>query len=176
VRYLEWISRLGCLHAEVQGAARGPRALGRMAMKTAGPAQLSAGVVVVRRDPAGWLFLLLRAYRNWDFPKGRVESGEEPLAAARREVREETLIEQLSFEWGHEYRETEVYAHNKIARYYLAAVSSPEVTLPVSAELGRPEHNEWRWVDLKGALALCSPRLHPILRWAAQRLGITPPG
>lgn len=139
-------------------------------MKTAGPARLSAGVVVVRRGQTGWLFLLLRAYRNWDFPKGLVEPGEDPLAAARREVREETLIEELSFDWGHVHRETEVYSHNKIARYYLAAVSSPEVTLPVSAELGRPEHNEWRWMDLREAIALCPPRLHPILHWAAQLL------
>ena len=52
----------------------------------------------VRRH--GWLFLMLRAYRNWDFPKGLVESGEDPLAAARREVQEETLIEDLHFDWG----------------------------------------------------------------------------
>ena len=50
--------------------------------------RLSAGVVVVRSTPSGWLFLMLRAYRNWDFPKGGVEADEEPLDAARREVRE----------------------------------------------------------------------------------------
>ncbi|MDE2264139.1 MAG: NUDIX domain-containing protein, partial [Gammaproteobacteria bacterium] len=38
--------------------------------------RLSAGVVVLRRGAAGWLFLMLRAYRNWDFPKGMVEPGE----------------------------------------------------------------------------------------------------
>jgi 8-oxo-dGTP pyrophosphatase MutT (NUDIX family) len=73
-------------------------------------------VVVVRSGPTGWLFLLLRAYRNWDFPKGVVEPGEDPLAAARREVREETLIRDLQFTWGEEYRETAPYSNNKIAR------------------------------------------------------------
>ena len=34
---------------------------------------LSAGVVVVRRFPEGWRCLVLRAYRNWHFPKGLVE-------------------------------------------------------------------------------------------------------
>jgi 8-oxo-dGTP pyrophosphatase MutT (NUDIX family) len=109
---------------------------------------------------------MLRAYRNWDFPKGLVEPGEEPLAAARREVQEETLIEQLDFAWGGVYRETPRYGHNKIARYYLARTTTEAVTLPVRPELGRPEHNEWRWVTFEQGLSLCSARLDPILRWA----------
>lgn len=139
--------------------------------RTARAPRLSAGVVVVRPGPTGWLFLLLRAYRNWDFPKGVVEPGEEPLAAARREVREETLIADLRFTWGEEYRETPPYSNNKVARYYLAETGTESITLPVSPELGRPEHNEARWVDLAGALSLSSPRVAPILRWAAEKLG-----
>ena len=54
-------------------------------MKTVRPPHLSAGVVVVRQAAAGWLFLMLRAYRNWDFPKGLVETGEDP--SARRAAR-----------------------------------------------------------------------------------------
>jgi 8-oxo-dGTP pyrophosphatase MutT (NUDIX family) len=140
--------------------------------RTARAPRLSAGVVVVRPGPTGWLFLLLRAYRNWDFPKGVVEPGEDPLAAARREVREETLIKDLQFTWGEEYRETPPYSNNKIARYYLAETRTESVTLPVSPELGRPEHNEARWVDLAGALSLSSPRIAPIVSWAAERLGV----
>lgn len=140
--------------------------------RTARAPRLSAGVVIVRSGPRGWLFLLLRAYRNWDFPKGVVEPGEDPLAAARREVREETLIEDLRFSWGEEYRETAPYSNNKVARYYLAETPIESVTLPVSPELGRPEHNEARWVDLAGALELSSPRVAPIVRWAAEKLGV----
>ena len=87
----------------------------------------SAGVVVVRSTPTGWLFLMLRAYRNWDFPKGGVEAGEMPLAAARREVREETAIGDLRFTWGEDYRETEPYGNNKVARYYIAETQTPGV-------------------------------------------------
>ena len=48
---------------------------------------LSAGVAVARRDRVSdWLFLLLRVYRSWDFPKGMVERDEDPFAAAVREV------------------------------------------------------------------------------------------
>jgi 8-oxo-dGTP pyrophosphatase MutT (NUDIX family) len=142
-----------------------------MPVRTARTPRLSAGVVVVRAGPTGWLFLLLRAYRNWDFPKGVVEPGEDPLAAARREVREETLIDDLRFAWGEEYRETAPYGNNKVARYYLAETLIEGVTLPVSPELGRPEHNEARWVDLAGALRLSSPRVAPIVQWAAGKLG-----
>src|SRR5215813_1623684 len=98
--------------------------------------KLSAGVVVVRNHNGTWLFLMLRAYRNWDFPKGLVEPGEEPFDAATREVQEETLIEDLEFKWGEVYRETAPYSHNKVARYYVAETSTEAVTLPVRPELG----------------------------------------
>ena len=134
------------------------------------PFRLSAGVVVVRCAQDKWLYLMLRAYRNWDFPKGLVELDEEPLAAARREVQEETLIEDLRFNWGEAYRETAPYGNKKVARYYLAETGTEAVTLPVRPELGRPEHNEWRWVTFEQGLALCSARIDPIMRWAAQTL------
>ena len=132
--------------------------------------RVSAGVVVVRDTPAGWRFLLLRAFNHWDFPKGMVESGEEPLAAAIREVREETLIDDLEFAWGHSYIETEPYSRGKVARYYVASTRTDEVSLPVSEELGRPEHNEFRWVTQAAALQLVSPRVRPVIDWAVGRL------
>lgn len=136
--------------------------------------RVSAGVVVVRNHNGSWLFLMLRAYRNWDFPKGLVEPGEQPLQAAIREVREETLIESLEFTWGEVYRETAPYSHNKVARYHIAQTPTQKVTLPVRPELGRPEHNEFRWVSFDQGLALCSPRLEPIMRWAGETIGLPP--
>ncbi len=38
----------------------------------------SAGIVIVHRVAEGWHYLVLRAYRNWDFPKGVVEPSETP--------------------------------------------------------------------------------------------------
>jgi 8-oxo-dGTP pyrophosphatase MutT (NUDIX family) len=135
---------------------------------------LSAGVVVVRQTPSGWRFLMLRAYRNWDFPKGLVEAGEDPLSAARREVTEETLIADLAFTWGDVYTETAPYSRNKVARYYLAETSSEAVTLPVRPELGRPEHHECRWLEYEEAHELASPRVEPVLRWAGRLIGVVP--
>ena len=139
-------------------------------MRTTGPDERSAGVVVVRDTGQGWRLLVLRAYRNWDFPKGLIEPGETPFAAAVREAREETGIEELVFRWGEDFRETEPYARNKVARYYLAETNAERLTLPVSAELGRPEHHEYRWVDWAEARRLLPPRLMPILRWVRSRL------
>jgi 8-oxo-dGTP pyrophosphatase MutT (NUDIX family) len=132
--------------------------------------RLSAGVVVVRETDDGLRFLLLRAYRNWDFPKGLVEPGEDPLAAARRETAEEAGIADLSFDWGTDYFETKPYGANKIARYYLASTRREAVTLGVSPALGRPEHHEYRWVDLFEGLSLTVPRLQAALAWAAAKV------
>jgi 8-oxo-dGTP pyrophosphatase MutT (NUDIX family) len=133
---------------------------------TAHPHRLSAGVVVVHRDAGNLQFLLLRAYKNWDFPKGLVEAGEEPLAAALREVREETTLENLSFDWGRDFVETGPYNRGKISRYYLARSDETQIRLPINPQLGVPEHHEARWVGFEQALAMVSPRLLPVAHWA----------
>ena len=92
--------------------------------------RLSAGVVVVRREGDDWAYLLLRAFNHWDFPKGMVEEGEEPLAAAIREVREESTIEDLDFAWGSNSTQTGPYSGGKVARYYLASTRTSDVRLP----------------------------------------------
>ena len=132
-------------------------------------AVLSAGVVVVRRIDAEWRVLLLRVYNYWDFPKGRVEPGEIALAAAKRETREETTLEDLEFAWGEAHIDTAPYGREKkVARYFVARIASGNVFLPVNPELGKPEHHEWRWCDWKSAEQLVPERLWPVLRWAQE--------
>jgi 8-oxo-dGTP pyrophosphatase MutT (NUDIX family) len=131
----------------------------------------SAGVVPVRLEDSGWRLLLLRSYQNWDFPKGGVEAGETPLQAAIRETREEADLSDLTFDWGEDYIETGPYgSRKKVARYYLARTERQRIILPVSPELGRPEHEEWRWVDMERAARMLPPRLQPVLDWVRQRL------
>ena len=145
---------------------------------TGKPPSLSAGVAVARRDADGWRLLVLRAYRNWDFPKGTLEPGEAPLDAALRETAEEAGIGDLAFRWGEGYCETAPYRGGKVARYYLAETAQASITLPVSPELGRHEHDEWRWVSFDEAGRLLPPRLLPVLAWARKRLeaGAAEPG
>jgi bis(5'-nucleosidyl)-tetraphosphatase len=135
----------------------------------------AAGVVVIRDAPEGRRFLLLRAYRNWDLPKGRLEDGESSLEAALRETREETGLANLEFAWGQDYIETEPYAGGKVVRFYVAKTASDDVRLPVNPLLGRAEHHEYRWLPLDAALALTVPRLQRVLRWAAERAAGTAP-
>lgn len=127
---------------------------------------LSAGAVVVRFEGDVCKYLLLRAYDYWDFPKGVVEAGEDPLVAACREVEEETGLRELSFRWGHGFSETEPYGKGKIARYYVAETTEDEIILPVSPELGHPEHHEYRWVSYQEARKLLVQRVARILNWA----------
>ncbi len=131
---------------------------------------LSCGVIPVRRIGGDWKILVLRAYKNWDFPKGVAEQDEDPLDAAKRETLEETGISDLEFNFGEDYKETVPYADNKVARYYIAETTVDDITLPVSPELGRPEHHEWRWVSPNEAEDLLPPRLALVLDWVRELL------
>lgn len=134
--------------------------------------RLSAGAVVVRDTPQGLLFLLLRAFDHWDFPKGIVEDGELPLDAARREIEEETTLCDLEFFWGETYIETGPYSRGKTARYYIARTLTATIDLPINLELGRAEHSEFRWVDYDEAIRLTSPRVKPVIKWAANVMNL----
>ena len=133
--------------------------------------KLSCGVVVARRTDDGWKTILLRAYHNWDFPKGVREAGEEPMEAALREVGEETGIDDLVFDWGDRYFETGPYSKGKVARYYLGITGKEDIVMGISPETGEPEHQEWRWVSFDEAYDLSSPRVRGIVQWARQVIG-----
>ena len=127
------------------------------------PAPRAAGAVVFRRSERGIRILVLRAYKNWDFPKGMVEPGESELDAAKREVTEETGLADLDYPFGDEFKETVPYAGNKVARYYLAQADAEKVTLS-------KEHHEYRWVGFDDAEDLLPPRLAVVLDWAKKTI------
>jgi 8-oxo-dGTP pyrophosphatase MutT (NUDIX family) len=129
---------------------------------------LSAGVVVVRKEKGIWKFLFLRAYNYWDFPKGVVEPGEDPLKTAVREVEEETGITDLHFSWDAIYKETSPYYSRgeKKARYYIAHTHQSSVKFSVNPVLGKPEHHEYRWLTYDEIISLASERLFPVIEWA----------
>ena len=133
--------------------------------------KLSCGIVIVRQAEDAWLTLILRAYHNWDFPKGICEEGEQPFDAAKREVEEESGIVELLFDWGDRCIETGPYNKGKVARYYLARTHQEEVEMGISPELGRPEHSEYRWVGFDEAYDLTAPRVREVVVWARQFVG-----
>ena len=133
--------------------------------------RLSCGIVLARQSDAGWLTLMLRAWRNWDFPKGIRESGETPIQAARREVAEETGIDTIAFDWGEGHFDTGPYNRGKTARYFIARTSEENVEMGIVPELGRPEHHEYRWMSFDEAYDLASPRVRGVVVWARQIIG-----
>jgi len=104
--------------------------------------RLSCGAVIARETGDGWLTLMLRAYHNWDFPKGICEEGESPMDAAIREIGD-----------------------------YLAKTMQESVEMGIAPELGRPEHHEYRWLNFDEAYDLSAPRVRVVVQWARQIIG-----
>jgi ADP-ribose pyrophosphatase YjhB (NUDIX family) len=69
----------------------------------------SAGGVVL--DCRGYVLVVNQRGRSWSLPKGHIEPGEEPLAAARREIYEESGLQELEL-----VRPLGFYSRRKIAK------------------------------------------------------------
>lgn len=118
--------------------------------------EVSAGGVVYRACEGGPLFLLIRdSYRNWGFPKGHVEAGELPDAAAVREVAEETGLAVVvlrgaieTIDWHFRFRGRLIH---KVCYFYLMETAS-EATCPQVAE----GITACRWVPFDEAVSLVS--------------------
>ncbi|MCZ8205247.1 NUDIX hydrolase [Gemmatimonas sp.] len=100
--------------------------------------ETSAGGVVYRVHEGEPLFLLIRdSYKNWGFPKGHLETDEAPDAAALREVREETGLDDVmldgqidTIDWFFRFRGKLVH---KVCHFFLMRTEA-ESTTPQRAE------------------------------------------
>ena len=135
---------------------------------------LSAGLVVVHFDGSRYRLLALRSFESWDFPKGLVADGEDPLQAALRETRELTGLGRLEFKRGEDYRETIAFDDGSVSRYFLAESPSDDVVLRLPAGEAGEEDFEYRWVTAEEAEDILPPRLALILDWALARLARRP--
>ena len=143
----------------------------------------SSGVAIVDLNlenlDAEATVLCVRAYSNWDFPKGQQEPGEAIITTAIREVEEETELEH-----GPDYILTgkpagsTTYgtgAKKKTATYYIGMRMSQKAPfLPVNPELGKPENDEYRWVPLSKLHSLMPGRLQgicdAIVSWVGEKV------
>lgn len=133
----------------------------------------SAGVVVFRADPAApadRLFLLLDYGRYWDYPKGHVEKGEGDLAAALRELREETgiidarLVPEFRRDITYFFRDRKKGLIRKTVVFFLAQTDATEIKLS-------DEHVGYTFLPFAEALArLGYPSAKGLLRAAQEHL------
>jgi 8-oxo-dGTP pyrophosphatase MutT (NUDIX family) len=132
------------------------------------PKTLSCGIVVVRQANE-WQYLMMRSYSYWETGgKGKQQAGESDFETALRETEEETglKLNDLDFKWGRVFKDTEPYAQDKVARFFIAETSKQDIVLKINKELGKPEHNEYRWCSYDEASRLVGARIQTVLDWA----------
>ncbi|HEX7022807.1 MAG TPA: NUDIX hydrolase [Trueperaceae bacterium] len=116
--------------------------------------QVSAGGVVVRDHEVA---LIRVGDERWQLPKGRIEAGESPAEAARREVREETglaaetlaPLDTVEYWYVGRERGTRLRFH-KFVHFYLCSYLSGDVTDHDQ------EVSEARWVPIEEAEEMLS--------------------
>lgn len=124
-----------------------------------------------RRHGDAVVYLVIRdRYDNWGFPKGHLESGEEPASAALREVGEETGLDQLvlygsvgMIDWYFTFRGVLIH---KFCHFFLIESPLGEPT-PQSSE----GITACRWASLDEALDLVAyANARSMLRQGAELL------
>jgi 8-oxo-dGTP pyrophosphatase MutT (NUDIX family) len=133
--------------------------------------ETSAGGVVFRMQGAERLYLLIRdSYQNWGFPKGHVEKGEEPAAAALREVREETGLAALelragadTIDWYFRFRGRLIH---KVCHFFLMeagdSATSPQRAEGITACEWAPYEDAAKLLSYENARAVLA-RAHTLL-------------
>ncbi len=114
------------------------------------PQERSAGAIVFRRGNNTEYLLLHYETGHWEFPRGNIEKGETEHEAARREIREETGITDITFLDG--FKETSVWFFrregktiHKEATYFLAETKQDNVTIS-------HEHQDYIWLSFEQAM------------------------
>ncbi|OGZ57825.1 MAG: hypothetical protein A3B96_04475 [Candidatus Spechtbacteria bacterium RIFCSPHIGHO2_02_FULL_43_15b] len=113
----------------------------------------SAGAVIFHKKRSKIEYLLLKhELGHWDFPKGHIEEGESIEGAARREIKEETGLENIRFFGGFKEHVKYVYkwegeARFKVVTFFLAESKIVKVVIS-------DEHSEFAWALYKDAIKI----------------------
>jgi len=115
------------------------------------PLEKSAGAVIFLRENKKIYYLLLHHQAgHWDFPKGNIGKGEKLEETVKREVKEETGLEEIKFVPG--FKESIKYFYKlrgknifKIVTFFLAKTKAEEVKISW-------EHIGYKWLPYQQAL------------------------
>lgn len=146
------------------------------------PKETSAGAIIFRKEGNQIYYLLLHyGSGHWDFPKGHIEEGEKEEDTVKREIKEETGIEDIEIidgfkEWmkyifkrtynleGEEKKKAPLIF--KIVTFYLAETKTKEVKISF-------EHQGYKWLIYEEALErLTFNNARKILRKAHEFLNL----
>ena len=117
----------------------------------------SAGAVIFRKEGNKTYYLPLHYPRGarkpkpyWDFPKGHIEKGEKELDTVKREVREETGLEDIGFVGNFKERIEYFFRQEeknilKLVTFYLAETKEKDVKIS-------SEHAGFKWLSYEKAL------------------------
>ena len=116
------------------------------------PVEKSAGAIIFSRADKKIEYLLLHYQAgHWDFPKGNIEKGEKLEDTVKREVKEETGIEDIKFISG--FKESIKYFYKlkgrnifKTVTFFLAETKTKKVKISW-------EHINFQWLPFEEALA-----------------------
>jgi bis(5'-nucleosidyl)-tetraphosphatase len=117
--------------------------------------EFSAGAVVFHREDGKTKYLLLHYHFKgdyWDFPRGNIEQGEQPMDAAKREIEEETGLKENDINFLPGFKESVKWFYSwkgvrrfKRATYFLAESKKKDVKIS-------EEHVEFKWLPFEQAL------------------------
>ncbi len=112
--------------------------------------EVSAGAIVVN-PKREYLLIYQKKGRFWEFPKGHIEKSETELGAMKRELYEETGINDYEIFKGFKqvneyvYREKKKIISKKVILFLVGTRSDVKIS---------DEHTKHRWADLKKALRM----------------------
>ncbi|MDR3112999.1 MAG: NUDIX domain-containing protein [Endomicrobium sp.] len=120
--------------------------------------EFSYGAVIYKTEDEKILFLLVRSRRSgsWGFPKGHCEKGESPIETAKREIYEETGINEVKFDA--DFQKRDVYpidgslTENKGKRTQKHSVYFLALALTDAKKEPDEEIQDLQWFDFGAAL------------------------